>query len=260
MRNHGIRLAAALLMLAGSGGLASAGVSAIGDYDFAQVLAHPGGRFLYLGDASFPGLAVDVVDPTTGAIGGRRFADGTATTNAVFDPMGCHLYAIAGTSAADPAVLAYTVDEATGQLAPIGTQAEGTLVAMHPTGRAVYVARSGGDVLAYARDEASGALRLLGRVAGETSPTQLAVDTRGRWLYVATSRVTAYALDPAGAFAGGSTSAAARGRLAVDPDGRFLYVARQEAPEIVAIPTDGAALGPPRTVAALHAAWIAIAP
>jgi hypothetical protein len=61
-------------------------------------------------------------------------------------------------------------------------------------------------------------------------------------------------------FAGASTSAAARGRLAVHPDGRFLCVARQDAPEIVAIPTDGAALGPPRKVAALHAAWVAVAP
>jgi hypothetical protein len=243
-----------------SGGLASASITAIGDYDFAQVLAHPAGRFLYLGDQSFPGLAVGVVDPTTGTIGGQRFVDGAPTANAVFDPTGRHLYAIAGSSAPDPALLGYAVDEATGRLAPIGTQAEGTLVAMHPTGCAVYVARSDGDVLAYARDAASGELRLVGRAAGEAGPTQLAVDARGRWLYVSTSRVTAYALDPTAAFAGASSSAAARGRLAVDPDGRFLYVGRQDAPEIVAISTDGVALGSPRTVAALHAAWIAIAP
>ena len=163
----------------------------------------PLGRFLF-------GLGADVkvfrIDPTTGGLSLTSSSPaGFGPISVAVDPTGKFVY-VANISGN---VSAYTLDSATGALAPIaGSPFPGTLsafsVTVDPSGKFVYVANANpsNSVSAYTINPNTGALT---PIVGSPFPvgfaaTSVAVDPSGRFVYVTTngvaSNIFAYTLDP----------------------------------------------------------------
>jgi YVTN family beta-propeller protein len=135
----------------------------------------------------------------------------------------------------------YTIKFDTGTLTFLGTITAGTnpaSVAVDPSGRFAYVADSGSnDVSIYTIDAATGALSPTGTISdtgtigSSLNPGALAVDSSGRFVYVAnakSSNISMYTVESStGTLTSNGTEAAGQypTSVAVDPTGKFAYVA-----------------------------------
>jgi DNA-binding beta-propeller fold protein YncE len=169
------------------------------------------------------------------------------------DPSGRFVYVVnrSGFPFGGDNVLGYTIDSATGALtaisgSPFPTGVSPSSVAVDPSGTFAYVANlgsdppfGGGNVSGYTIDSTSGALTPISGSpfpAGSV-PSSVAVDTSGRFAYVANSfvfgggnSVSGYTIDstsgaltpiPGSPFPAGIVPRS----VAVDPSGSFAYVA-----------------------------------
>lgn len=159
------------------------------------------GKFAYVANSS-GGVSAYTIDATTGAltaVPASPFAAGPNPNSVVVDPSGRFAF-VANRNSGKPSgsVSAFTVNAASGALAPIGTTAiaagtEPVAIAVDPSGKFVYVANggtggggTGGSVSAYAVNATSGALTAVGSpVAAGTNPVSVAVDPSGKFAYVA---------------------------------------------------------------------------
>jgi DNA-binding beta-propeller fold protein YncE len=214
-------------------------------------------------DAEAQISASDIVAPGTAAITVFNPASGTSSNPVTFiiaaggvfpqsvavDPSGKFAYVanfgFAGTFVGN--VSMYAINSDTGSLTPITlpvtAAAQGpSAVAVHPSGKFVYVADSGdqgggedvGAVSMYTADATTGALTLIGTIRTELlTPYSLAVDPSGKFAYVpneggfAPTTVSMFSIDgTTGALTiVGTVSAEGRGlSVAVDPKGKFAYV------------------------------------
>jgi len=154
-------------------------------------------------------------------------------------------------------VLAYRVRNSTGELTTAfgGSFVTGQSplsVAVHPTGRFVYVANSGENTISlFSVDSSSGSLNeIRPRTTSAARPTALAMDPGGNFLYVinqGVNAVSSFAVD-----SGKGTLTAVAGplvstgfnpaALAVTPSGKFLYVSNSNSDSVSAYSLSSGAL------------------
>jgi len=221
---------------------------------------HPSGKFVYIA-SRFDGVLAFAFDPDSGALSplkGMPYPSGERTRSLTIHPSGRFLYA---SNAYSNTVSAFAIDQATGQLtplagspfpagdvAPIDSELVPLLdypphaggvpyyVAMHPSGRFLYVSNwGGGSLSAFRIDEQTGALSLLKgfpRITG-VNPYALAVHPSGRFLYVtswADNALWAYGIDPTSGdltlLPGSPFAVAGKSPVAIsfDPAGGHAYV------------------------------------
>jgi 6-phosphogluconolactonase len=202
------------------------------------------------------------IDETTGALSeipGSPFAADHAPDDIVVTPSG--KFAYVGHNSASNLVIPttkniwiYAIDATTGGLTHVGAPVEPvgypTSIAMHPSGRAIFVAVRGdfpgvsaGDVhhiSGYAIDAATGLLTSIGSTPLNGWPSRITIDPAGRFAYVATEDphstaggggfISVYAIDSTN----GSLSEIAGSpfatigwvdRFGITPNGRFAYAA-----------------------------------
>jgi 6-phosphogluconolactonase len=219
-----------------------AGVPADDDLRPESIAGDRLGRFLYVAnnDSGIQGYAIDA-SPFSGLPPG---GEGGRFALAVH-PSGEFLYATDASSS----VAGFTVDATTGALAPLTPTPfpvgpAPTAVAVDPTGRFLYITHASGDdvlpdlVAGFTVDATTGVLT---PIAGSpfavgNGPVALAIDPRGRFLYVANSgsnNVSGFVIDEAtGALTATPGSPVTVGdnpiSLAVDPAGELLYIASLE--------------------------------
>jgi 6-phosphogluconolactonase (cycloisomerase 2 family) len=173
-------------------------------------VVHPTGKFVYVvNEVRFGALLGNVsvysIDATTGALtpqGTTADLGGTPATAIAFSPSGRFAYV---TYIPAPGVLqdfdtvkTYSVDAGTGLLSgPIGSAATGDIpwaIAVTPGGKFAYVASLGtqgsvNDVAIYSINATSGILTLRSSFFLGGKPASLAMDSEGRFLYVARQQV-----------------------------------------------------------------------
>ncbi|MFV0131095.1 lactonase family protein [Streptomyces sp. HMX112] len=176
-----------------------------------QVVADPGGRWLLSVDLGTDSVHVHVLDPGTGGLtphGETALRAGVGPRHLAFHPAGSHAYVVGELEATltvcrwDAAAGAL---EAVGEtpLLPVGARepSHPSGIAVAGDGRHLWVAVRGDDSIAVlALDPAGERPRLVTTVpCGGHWPRDLALDPRGRRLYVANERsgdVTWFDLDP----------------------------------------------------------------
>ena len=105
-------------------------------------------------------------------------------------------------------------------------------IAAHPTGKFIYVAGTDGSVSSFHVNATTGALSRTGPIlqTGNSSASVVAVDSTGRFAYVANGSIFSFSIDSNSGMltpiAGGSLPVAGPPSLiAIDPNSRFVYVA-----------------------------------
>jgi 6-phosphogluconolactonase (cycloisomerase 2 family) len=220
----------------------------------------PTGRFAYVAnegcpDAFYGSVSMYTINPTDGTL----TATGPSVTTGDFgadsvavDPSGKFVYvANWGEGNTAGSVSMYTLSPTDGTLTSTGTiiapcaPSPGSCapwsLAIHPSGKFVYVANEGGftptSVSMYAIDTGTGALALIGTVAVDGRATAVAVDPSGKFAYVADGgensdgskgvNVSMYAIDAAtgvlnsiGKIAAGMSPCS----IVIHPSGKFIYV------------------------------------
>jgi 6-phosphogluconolactonase (cycloisomerase 2 family) len=161
----------------------------------------PTGRFLYVIDetaGTVNGFTISQIDSTLTTAGGVTGLD--TPTDVLVDHQGHYLYVIDGPTVGAGAILAYSIDQTSGALTPLGTPSYpvgnqpifGTIESSDPTKPHIYVP-NGGDstVSGYSIAPATGLLTQIGASAfpipGATANTFLdnaIVDPTGKFLYV----------------------------------------------------------------------------
>jgi len=229
----------------GSGTVTNANVSTVG------VACANVGRFAYAANAGDGTISAYTIDAATGAlrqIAGSPLATRYNTYSLAANPSGTFLYAI------DSGISAYSIDRTTGALSAVAGSpfaSNGYSIVVHPNGKFAYTADVNSfAVSAFAIDATTGALTPVpgSPFAAGYNPISVAVDPRGKFLYVANSNATA---DSVGAYAIDSTSGAlstvpgspfAAGSgpvwVAVDPSGKFVYVANAGSNDVSAYTID----------------------
>jgi 6-phosphogluconolactonase len=219
------------------------------------------GTFAYVLNGG-PKISAYSLDETTGALSeipGSPFAADNAADDMVVTPSGQFAY-VGHNSASNQAIPTtkniwiYAIDTSSGGLTHVGTPVEPAgypqSIAMHPSGKAIFVAVRGdppgvsaGDVhhiSGYAIDAATGLLTSIGSTPINGWPSIITIDPAGRFAYVATEDptptasgsgfISVYAIDATN----GSLSEIAGSPFATDgwvqkfgitPDGRFAYAA-----------------------------------
>jgi DNA-binding beta-propeller fold protein YncE len=230
------------------------------------IAVEPKGRFLYvttLDSAFLTGLSLHgfAVDAATGALSrlaGSPFvvSPTTAAGTLAIEPSGRFLYH----TSAGAGVRGFSID-ASGALHEIagspfgGTGVGGGAMAFHPGGAFMY--NAGRDLNGFRVDAQTGALTSLPGspfatgVGSDPTATPVAVDPRGRYVYVttaftappATDTVSAYAIDAATgaltAVPGSPFPARAYAySVATDPSGRFVYVGNDDSDLVSAYSVD----------------------
>jgi 6-phosphogluconolactonase (cycloisomerase 2 family) len=209
-------------------------IAADGNFAFAPALA-PGATYnvTVKSQPTVPGQTCAVANGT-GTVATANVSNVTVTCTALA-PRFAYV-----TNENSSTVVAYTIDSASGVLAPVASGSSATglkprVVAVDPTGLFAYVANfGGGTVSTYDVNPASGVLNGTGTVAAGTNPVSLAIEPTGRFAYVAnagSNNISVYSITNDGALApiAGSPFATANGPVAVniDPAGRFVYVVNQ---------------------------------
>jgi len=242
--------AATISNSAGSAGLAtpaaegtttiSASLASLSDSTGLRVTALVPGqaRFAYVTNLDLADSTVSIylVDGSSGQLtpnGAPWFVSPMSALDAVVaDPAGKFLY-VADRGAFN-LLFAYTIDATTGFLTPIGSPvvANGpAALAMHPTGKFLFVANGPGSVATYSIDS-TGAPTFVGQSASAAGGAiSVAVDPTGKFVYTANvngNTVSAYSVDtstgsltqiPGSPFPTGPNP----DFVAVHPSGNFLY-------------------------------------
>ena len=219
-----------------------------------SVIVHPSGRFVYVVNYGPSGGSTDVsvytVNGATGALAGpTSTADsaGAPPTAIAIDPAGKFAYVTYVFRPTTPVgntyyeqVKVFAINASSGVLTgPTSGLAAGSSpwsIAVEPTGKSAYVASRGSDELrTYGINATTGALTFLKSTSVESKPASIAVDSRGRFLYVGKQdpfsnvNVGAYSIDvasgalsPAGSVlvSGGAPGPIA---LVAEPQGDFVY-------------------------------------
>jgi len=202
-----------------------------------SVAIHPNGRFVYVASDATPigrvcGYEFDPLTLTLTPVQGSPFVAGRGTRSIALDAKGKFVYAANFT---DGSISGYSVDGNTGELRTLSGSAfvsadDSTLaVVVDPLGRFVYSTNSilNGTISGFAIDRDGGGLTPVPNapnlVPGVTGP--LAIDPRGRFLFVAASPNKVFAIDATtGRLASvNATFAPTAQGLVVDPSGRFLF-------------------------------------
>ena len=222
----------------------------------------PGGKFAYVADEGCPdafagSVSVYTIDPTNGTLtsAGPLVTTGDFGADSVaVDPSGKFVYvANWGEGNTAGSVSAYTINGLTGTLTPTGTiqapcappPSPGSCapwsLAVHPSGKFVYVANEGGftptSVSMYAIDATTGVLTLIGTVAVDGRAISVTVDPSGKFAYVADGgdnsdgskgvNVSMYTIDAAtGVLAaiGRIAAGVSPSSITIHPNGKFVYV------------------------------------
>jgi 6-phosphogluconolactonase (cycloisomerase 2 family) len=199
------------------------------------------GRFLIAPSASEGLVRTFAIDPSMKALRPHVNAatvEGSSVVDAVLDPAGTRLFALNGSTTNKVSV--FSVDATTGALAevagsPFPTGGNGGVaLAMHPSGRTLYVvSQASHDIAALTIAAGTGALSALGvPVSVPVGQGRAAVDPSGKFLYqleLYGGVVVGFSIDGTGAltplasspFACGTQPAA----IAFDPKGAFVFVA-----------------------------------
>lgn len=133
---------------------------------------------------------------------------GSGPRHLAFDPNGKHAYVI---NELLNTVSVFTVDEKNGSLGIVETvptlpednQVKNSTaeIFVHPSGKYVYGSNRGhGSIVAYARDEKTGKLTLIGHFPCGKSPRGFAIDPKGQWLVVGDqdgNKLTSFKIDTA---------------------------------------------------------------
>ena len=206
-----------------------------------SVSVDPFGRFVYVaneGGVSGGNIPAFTIAPQTGdltAISGSPFDVGDRPVTVTVDPSGRFAFTN------HTALSAYGIDPSSGALTflsqvpgPTGG-GYGIKSAVDPAGRFLFQlgADAAGDkVYVFAINPSNGALSAVSGspYATGTSPTWVAADSSGRFLYVVSGTdktISAYAIDPGYGrltpIAGSPFSTVGAYGMAIDPTGRFLY-------------------------------------
>ncbi len=203
-------------------------------------------RFAYVANSGSNDVSMYTINATTGALApiGTIAAELSPSAVAV-DPSGKFAYVVNQNS---DNISMYAINATTGALTAIapGTIAAGSnpvSVAVDPSGRFAYVTNSGffagegADVSMYTISATTGALTAIGSINAVMVPVSVAVDSSGRFAYVAgldpssgpgivamyTINATTGALTAIGTIATGARPVS----VAVDPSDRFAYVANE---------------------------------
>jgi 6-phosphogluconolactonase (cycloisomerase 2 family) len=153
------------------------------------IAVHPGGRFLYASaGGSSGGISVYSIDLSSGALADTGFAPaGTAGASSItVDPGGKFLY---GAVTLPTGVSSYSIDAGTGALTSLGPDVATTAMpgsmAVGRDSRFLYVlSSSGGNLFGYAIG-ATGTLTTIGTFSAEGGARSIAVDSSGKFAYVA---------------------------------------------------------------------------
>jgi 6-phosphogluconolactonase (cycloisomerase 2 family) len=211
------------------------------------------GRFVYVSnhDVSFvSGWRINQdgsLDPMTPGVTGSPVTTDVNPHSSVIDQSGEYLYVVSGTGAST--LRAYKIDTTTASTRGMPTPIQGTNswavgihghnIAVSPNNLFIYVASEGdgavpnsGEVFAFSRDTATGALTPRGSASGMQTADAVVVSSDNRFVYVAYSNaVDAFSVDQStgaltrvGTF---STNNAAQGSgphsIALHPNGQTLY-------------------------------------
>src|SRR5713101_1367077 len=166
------------------------------------VAVDPSGRFAYVATLEFDAVSMYTINATTGAltsIGTTVTAGGSAQSVAV-DPSGRFAYVASADNdfGFSSLVSMYTINATTGVLTSIGAIDAGITpasVAVDPSGRFAYAASDAfsvgetGNVFMYTINATTGALTSIGTIAAGSNPLSVAVDTSGRFAYVANAEL-----------------------------------------------------------------------
>ena len=181
----------------------------------------PAGRFVAAADLGTDTVQIFRLDTASGRlerVSAASTAPGAGPRHIAFHPNGRFLYVI---NELDATVTAFTYDAASGEIGEtvqtIPTVPEGVAattgpaeIAVHPSGRFLYGSNRGltgatapeaDSVVAYAVDEATGRLSLIGYATeGIDFPRHFAIDPTGTWLYVCNQQadsIVQFAIDQA---------------------------------------------------------------
>src|SRR5713101_6224762 len=170
---------------------------------FPQAVAvDPSGRFAYVATLEFDAVSMYTINATTGAltsIGTTVTAGGSAQSVAV-DPSGRFAYVASADNdfGFSSLVSMFTINATTGVLTSLGAIDAGITpasVAVDPSGRFAYAASDAfsvgetGNVFMYTINATTGALTSIGTIAAGSNPLSVAVDTSGRFAYVANAEL-----------------------------------------------------------------------
>jgi 6-phosphogluconolactonase (cycloisomerase 2 family)/uncharacterized caspase-like protein len=222
--------------------------------------------FLYVTNNGSNNVSAYSINPSTGAltaVTGSLFPVGTSPIGIAVDPTGKHLY-VANTASDN--VSAFTINPSTGALKKLSgspfagsTGPEG--IAIDPSGKLLYAANNNSYswhpqnhkewISVSAINSITGAMSLGSYTAAGIRPRNVAIEPKGKFLYVANSdsdNVSAFTINSStGALSEVSGSpfraGAAPYGVAVDPTGRFVYVANKDSANVSAFainPTTGA--------------------
>ncbi len=136
----------------------------------------PSGKYAYA-TGSFNTIARFTMSSSGPTYVGPQFTTGSAPTGIAVHPTGKFLYCANSVS---NDVSAFTVDDATGDLTPIGSATPaGTgpgSITIDPTGKFAYAVNNGSnDVSVFSIDQTTGALTLQGTAATGTSPAAITI-------------------------------------------------------------------------------------
>jgi DNA-binding beta-propeller fold protein YncE len=243
---------------------------AAGGVDPTSVAVDPTGKFAYVAnygcaDDFYGSVSMYTINPTDGTLtsAGPPVTTGDFDADSIaVDPSGKFAYVTnSGGGNTAGSVSMYAINETTGTLTPKGTIVAGVLapwsLAVHPSGKFVYVANEAGfsptSVSAYAIDATTGVLQLIGTVAADGRAASVAVDPSGKFAYVADggqnsdgsqgTNVSMYSIDattgvltPIGKITAGLSPFS----IAIHPSGKFVYAANQDSNDISMYTLDAA--------------------
>jgi DNA-binding beta-propeller fold protein YncE len=234
----------------------------------ASMAVDPTGKFAYVANEGCPddfdgSVSMYTINPTDGTLtsAGPPVTSGDFGADSVaVDPSGKFAYvANWGEGNTAGSVSMYAINGTTGILTPTGTIAAPCTsgpgscapwsLAVHPSGKFVYVANQGGftptSVSMYAIDATTGALGLIGIVAVDGRAASVTVDPSGKFAYVATdgqnsdgskgTNVSMYSIE---ATTGVLTSmgkimaGVSPSSIAIHPSGKFVYVVNNDSNDI----------------------------
>jgi 6-phosphogluconolactonase (cycloisomerase 2 family) len=218
----------------------------------------PAGKFAYVADEGCPddfdgSVSKYTIDPSSGLLTsvGQPVTTGDFGADAVaVDPSGKFVYvANWGSGNTAGSVSMYTINPNSGALTSTGIIVAPCApppspggcapwsLAVHPSGRFVYVANQGGfsptSVSVYAVNAQTGALTLVQVIAADGRATQVSVDPSGKFAYVLDSdgptrglNISMYEIDTTGILThtGSITVGSTPTSIVIHPSGKFAYV------------------------------------
>lgn len=242
------------------------GLGFVDDVPAPDVRVEPTGRFAYVAGQGVDNIWGYALNASTGALSeipGSPLATGVGSNpnHVTFEPLGRFAYAVH--TGGVPSLLAYTIDSATGALAPIVgspfavpafTNARGLEVSFDPAGKFAYVVAyndptyQSSTVAAYRIEANTGVLSEVpgSPFAARIWPLFVTVDPSGKFAYAAnrgSDNVSAYTIDArTGALTEVAGSPFAAGRfpesIRIDPSGKFAYVANTGSSNVSAYAID----------------------